>query len=268
MDKVKSGSAVCGFLDPGKWSACFGMSYANMLLFDLNASGRLFQGGSSFLRMQCGSGGLVQCRNQVVTDFLDRTEGEWLFLVDTDMGFAPDALERLILSADRYHRPVMGALCFQLRRRREEGEFFGVRHSVNPTVYNWVVLPEEVGFVPIGDYARGQVIKVAGTGAAAMVVNRRSLNKIREADGDNWFTPIVHPTGYKGGPREFSEDLSFCVRLAQHGIPVHCDTSVRTTHDKGGVFLDEAEYDRFQLTESAVMARAAVQEHAGVLVAP
>lgn len=248
---MKAGSAVVGFLDPGKWSACFGMSYANLLLYDAGNAGRLFAGNCGQLRLLCGSGGLVAGRNQIVRSFLDSTVGEWLFLIDSDMGFAPETVDQLVASADRYHRPVMGGLCFQLKKRREAGTFHGERFAVSPTVFDYVELPTEVGFRPILDYPRDQVVKVAGTGAACLLVNRRALNKVRERDGDNWFTPVVHPTGLNGGPREFSEDLSFCVRLAAADVPVHCNTAVKTTHDKGGVFLDEGEYDRFGLAELA-----------------
>jgi hypothetical protein len=61
------------------------------------------------------------------------------------------------------------------------------------------------------------------------------LIDVREKYGDNWYTPITHPTG----PTTFSEDLSFCVRAAacDHAAFVH--TGVKTCHDKGFVFLDE-----------------------------
>jgi hypothetical protein len=63
--------------------------------------------------------------------------------------------------------------------------------------------------------------------------------KVRAKYGDAWFDTATHPTGLKGKPRNFSEDLSFCVRLAACGIPLHVDTRVKTTHYKGGIFLDE-----------------------------
>jgi hypothetical protein len=33
------------------------------------------------------------------------------------------------------------------------------------------------------------------------------------------------------------------VRLAALDIPVHVNTAVKTTHDKGGIFLDEETFD-------------------------
>ena len=44
------------------------------------------------------------------------------------------------------------------------------------------------------------------------------------------------------GFTEFGEDISFCLRLTAMDIPMWVDTSVKTTHDKGGVYLDEETY--------------------------
>ena len=153
-------------------------------------------------------------------------------------GFAADTVDRLIKSADPDDRPVVGGLCFSLRREKA-GEFYGQKYVVVPTCYEYVDTDEEVGFRSIIDYPRNTVFPVAATGAACLMIHRTVLEKIRDAGGDHWFDQIAHPSG-----KVFSEDLSFCLRLAAMGIPLHVDTGVRTTHDKHGVFLDELEFDR------------------------
>jgi hypothetical protein len=55
--------------------------------------------------------------------------------------------------------------------------------------------------------------------------------------GPVWFDPITTAAG------TLSEDLSFCVRLAEVGIATHVHTGVRTTHHKNGGYLDEEAYD-------------------------
>jgi GT2 family glycosyltransferase len=158
-------------------------------------------------------------------------------MVDSDMGFAPDTVERLIASAHKYDRPVVGALCFALRRAASDA-LHVTRYVTIPTVYEFVERDDEVGFRSNPDYPRDQLVEVAGTGAACMIVHRRALFKVREKYGDEWFTPVTHPTG----KTTFSEDLSFCLRLAAAGIPVFVDTSVKTSHYKGGVYLDEGAF--------------------------
>jgi hypothetical protein len=106
-------------------------------------------------------------------------------------------------------------------------------------VYDYVETDGEVGFSPDPGYGRDQVVKASGTGAACLLIHRSALETVRARYGDAWFDVAVHPTGLKGKPRSFSEDLSFCVRLAAVGVPLHVDTRIKTVHHKGGVYLDE-----------------------------
>jgi hypothetical protein len=239
---VKAGSVVVGYLDGGTWSACFGLSYRDLLLADMVGANRIVRKGGKELRQLCGTGGIVSGRNKVAADFLDNTDGEWLWFIDTDMGFGVDTVERLVQTADKYKRPVMGGLCFK-QTRKSRGEFNSERYFVQPTVYEYLELEDEVGFNPIMDYPRDQIVNVAGTGAACLLIHRRALQKVRDAHGDVWFDTVTHPAGFKGKPRSFSEDLSFCVRLQSVDLPVHVNTAVKTVHDKHGVFLDEELFD-------------------------
>jgi hypothetical protein len=242
---VKKGSVVVGFLDAGRWSACFGLSYRDLCLHDIVASQRIVREGGKELRSLTGSGGIPAGRNRVAKDFIDATDGEWLFFIDTDMGFAPDTVDRLVASAHPKYKPVMGGLCFALKRQKP-GDFYAEKFRLAPTVYEYLETDDEVGFRPILDYKRDTAFQVAGTGAACLLIHRSALVKVRERHGDAWFDPLTHPTGDKGKPRTFSEDLSFCVRLQGVDLPVHVDTAVKTCHEKGGVFLDEELFDRQQ----------------------
>lgn len=235
---MKRGKVAVGFLDPGTWSYCFGQSLIDLYLTDAHGPRRIVPDGVQ-LRDNCQAGGVVAGRNEVARKFLDASDCEWLFMVDSDMGFAPDTVERLIASADPVARPVVGGLCFALRRERP-GDCHGQKYVVVPTCFEFVETETEVGFRSILDYERDALVQVSGTGAACLLIHRTALHRVRERYGPVWFDPITHPTG----PTTFSEDLSFCVRLAAVGLPVYVDTSVRTTHDKHGVYLDELEFDR------------------------
>lgn len=237
------GSVVVGYLDPGTWSAVFGLSYRDLLLSDMAGPQRIVREDGRELRAVTGSGGIPGSRNQVARDFLDTTNGEWLFMVDSDMGFAADIVEQLVDAADPIERPVMGGLCFALKRvgRSELG---AERFRIQPTLYELVERDDEVGFAPVLNYPRDTVLRVGGTGAACLLIHRSALAAVRAHYGEAWFDPLTHPTGDHGKPRTFSEDLSFCVRLAACGMPLHVHTGAHTTHDKGGIFLDEETYAR------------------------
>lgn len=238
---MSEGTVAVAIIDDGNWAACFGLSYRDLLLHDVTHGCRIVPAGRE-MRQLSSRTSIAASRNKMARGMLDTTDCEWLWFIDVDMGFAADTVDRLIKSADPQLRPVMGGLCFAMKRSRT-ADYWAERVRIQPTVYEYLELADEVGFRPITAYDRDQVIPVAGTGAACLLIHRGALELVREKYGDDWFTPITHPTGDKGKPRTFSEDLSFCVRLASVDIPVHVDTAVKTTHDKGGIFLDEETYD-------------------------
>lgn len=247
---VTPGSVVVGFLDAGQWSACFGLSYRDLALHDAFLSRRVVRTGGRELRQVTGAGGIASSRNKVATAFLDSTDGEWLWFVDTDMGFAPDTVDRLIETALDVDTKVIGALCFAgLRRKPPAGHtLYAERFLIQPTVYEWVELPDEAGFRPIVDYPRDKPIRVAATGAACLLIHRDVLTEMRDMfAGDVWFEPVALPEAGKGKrPRTFSEDMSFFLRLASMNRDAYVDTAVKTTHEKGFIYLDEETFEAQQ----------------------
>lgn len=242
---MKQGSVAVGYLDPGTWSATFGQSLVRLYLTDAFSSRRIIAEGGKELRNRCGSGGIVAGRNKVAQSFLTETNREWLFFVDSDMGFSGTIVNELLAAADPVERPIVGALCFALKRDFVD-EVFAEKYTVIPTLYEFVETDVEVGFRSIPDYPRDTLVKVAGTGSAAILIHRSVFERIEARYGPIWYDTVRLPKG-KDGPTTFSEDLSFCVRAAACDIPIHVHTGVKVAHDKGGVFLDEDAFDR-QLT--------------------
>lgn len=246
------GSAMVGWCDGGEWAACFGLSLHNLFMYDAFAPEprimrpeRVVAGERYYLRDLAGSMGIATARNNIARAFLDETDSEWLFMVDADMGFEADTVNRLIASAQAGGFEVMGALAFALKRRLLRPNPLNIELSrLCPTLYTFAELENEVGFAPMFDYPANSVVEVGGTGAACLVINRSVLARIRAYDGGvgKWFEPITHPKGDHGKPRTFSEDFSFCVRVAAVGGKLGVDTSVKTGHAKGGIFLTEEQY--------------------------
>lgn len=228
---ISRGSVVVGYLDNGTWSACFGLSYRDAILFDVMKNRRIIRKGGRELRAVASSGNLPDSRNDVVRWFLDTTDGEWLFMVDTDMGFGRDAIEVLVQTADPIERPVMGGLAFCARKGPVIGTYQD-EFIVTPTMYHKA---EGVGFQPLGTYPIDAVVPVDGTGAAFILMHRTVLEQVREKYGDHWYRRI--PTEDDSG--EYSEDLSLCLRFAELGVPIHVNTAVPTVHHKGIVYLSE-----------------------------
>ena len=190
----------------------------------------IFMTGRSgrFLAMRYGSGGINEARNKVAAKFLEGDE-DWLFWIDTDMGFDGDIVDRLLESADPVERPVMGALCFASKEVATDGQG-GFDTFPVPTIYQWGKQPDgQTGFVSWHHYPRGEVVECAGTGSAAILIHRSVFERIAEKESHGGpYSTIVNPAD----GRAFSEDLSFCIRCIEVEASIHVDTSVQTTHLK------------------------------------
>lgn len=227
-------ATILGYVHDVEVAHSWHLSIVNLLGHDLAHHQRVIGGG--FIAMRYGSGGLIDARNKVAAQFLE-SDAEWLFWVDTDMGFAPDTVDRLLVNAHPVQRPIVGALCFAQRETEADG-FGGYHTKPVPTTYQWAQLEDgRFGFTPWWDYPRDEVISVAGTGSACLVIHRSVFETIRDADGPVWYDRMENPsTGQK-----ISEDLSFCARAAKHGFGTCVDTSVKTTHLKN-LWLGEDTY--------------------------
>lgn len=242
-----------GYLFEDEIKASFFHSFVRLLGFDGENAGRIWAGG--FCPRRGTTGDLARGRNDVVLDFL-ATDAQWLWWVDTDMGFEPDIVERLLESADPTERPVVGALCFAQREHVSDG-VGGWRPVAWPTVMDWNVIDGVGGFEVRWDYPRNTLTRVSATGSACILIHRTVFERMRDAYGEvaremnrergvpedlglpwnGWYTRVTNPTTGE----LMGEDLSFCARLLRLEIPVHVDTSIETTHQKN-IWLQAQDY--------------------------
>lgn len=218
--------AVClAYVHSNQVTHSWHQSILDMLAHDIDGDQRLVKGG--FISSRYGTGEIVEARNSTVSSFLDG-EAEWLLWTDTDMGFAADSLTRLLGSADPVERPIVGALCFSWQEYASDG-MGGWRAKPMPTLFRWVkVDAEREGFAAWLDYPRDELLRVAATGSAFILIHRDALVKVRESCGETWYTRVVNPSTQQ----LLGEDLSFCVKAATCGLPIYVDTRVKTTHQK------------------------------------
>jgi GT2 family glycosyltransferase len=159
-------------------------------------------------------------RNMIVRDFLEDGLAPWLLMLDTDMWFPADTADRLIAAADPVARPVVGALAFS---RNAEGAPFS-------TMYELTEKDGRPAFTRYGTWPEDTCVRVSATGAACLLMHRDALETVAKDGGDvaaPWFRETsVGPMALMG------EDLTFCLRCAAAGIPVHVHTGVRVGHMK------------------------------------
>lgn len=245
---MSDGLVQIAYLHPHVVSHSWHESMMRLVAYDSGNHGRVIGTAGPFM-IRCDSGGLVEARNLAVTRWLDETPHEWLWFVDTDMGFLPDTIDRLVEAADPVERPVVGALCFGLREGDYDG-YGGRTVFPVPTLYAWAKTPAgHVGFVNQPGYPPDTLVQVAGTGAACLLIHRGAAEKVRAEAGDAWFDPVRYGDG-----RPVSEDLSFCYRLASVGTPLFVHTGVKTTHHKQ-FFVSEADFARYVATMPTPLAK-------------
>lgn len=230
----------------GQTRASFAFCLARLMLAEQAAQG--FPPWLVWLRY--GSDQLVTARNESVAFFLDHyPDSQWAMFLDADMGFPDVTVRQLIDRADPTDRPIVGGLCFALKRNGiEDADTQAVPYGMVPTIYTYHDLEDDAGFLPMAEYPRDALVKVAATGMACVLVHRTVLEKIRAEHGDRWFDRIPNPRQ----PTMFGEDMSFCIRAAAADAPIFVDTSLRTSHDKDGVFLTEDAFDRQEAAKRAV----------------
>lgn len=219
-------------------------SMVQLIGYDMANEARIMRGG--FIGMLCGTDGLVHARNLAVAQFLDEGTADWLLWIDTDMGFPPDVVERLMAAADPEHRPIVGALAFSQRQYSEDGTGGWLTRAA-PTVMDWKTIGKESGFDVRWDYSRNTVTKVDGTGSACILIHRSVFEKMRAEFGEVWYSKLPNPSM----GQMTSEDLSFCMRAGALEIPVHVHTGVKTTHHKP-VWLGEDHYLRERAVNEAL----------------
>jgi len=205
---------------------------------------------NSYMAMRANSSGPTDARNEVATEFL-ASDDEWLWWLDDDMGFPADALHKLLKAADPTERPIVGALCFAWKELALDG-MGGYHCAVRPTIYDWVEHPDgHKRFTGKVDYPSNELIQVAGTGSACIVIHRSVFEGIaaQYEEDPRRGQPYDRIRGSDGLP--LGEDISFCVRAAGLGHPIYVHTGVQTNHLKE-LWVSEATYQQEKILSVAL----------------
>lgn len=224
---------VIAYIHPGQTSSYFTESLMVSILADVAAqdSGQRPRRIVNIMQ-EWSSANVSDARNKVTARFLDtrtpdgRTVGDWLLWIDADMQWEPTAIDHLVESAHATDRPIVGGLCFGMSLDR-----------LVPTIYQFVKT-DDGGLTTyrVGSYERDAVIQCAATGAAFILIHRSVLERMREAKFNEAF-PFFQEVQL--GSRPVGEDIAFCIRAGQLGIPVHVDTRAKIGHHKSALLTED-----------------------------
>lgn len=227
MSTQDGGTVTIGWMDPGQTEGEFTHHLIALVLYDRRSNSRV----GNVVRV---TGAYIDSgRCSIVRDFLDG-EDEWLFMLDADMLFDADSLDRLLAAADPVERPVMAGLYFS--GGRQGGPLL-------PLVYR---LGDDGHTRIVWDYPRDQVTPIDATGGGFILWHRSVLEAVGEAyaslpDGSKnplpWFCDVQRDG------IAYGEDIEGCLRARRLGFPIHMHTGVKAAHKKPG-YLTEAFYDQ------------------------
>jgi len=152
-------------------------------------------------------------RNNLVRHFMS-TGADWLFMLDDDMSFGPDALDLLLRGAHPEDRPIVGGLCFG-----------GGRDGWFPTLFQMDL--ETGNLIRLEDWGDG-LLPVDATGGACLLIHRSVFLKLAEKFEPpwEWFQVL------KLGDKPTGEDITFCLRARAEGFPIYVNTLVEFGHMK------------------------------------
>lgn len=243
------GLVAVAYAHPGEVDGSFHESMLRLIMADHTRAKPRILGGGGTIGMASGPR-IAAARNEMVQRFLSMpTEPEWLLMVDSDMVFAPSALDKLLEAADPKTAPIIGGLCFGGGR---SGKVFPTLYRLRQTTG-----PNDSPIEIIEDYPADTVCKVDATGAAFLLMHRDALVKIGEAfKGEQpWF---CESTVYKGVT--FGEDWAFCMRAKSLGYDIFVHTGVRIGHVKPHI-LDQDAFDAYRELRDRIGDGGIVQRH-------
>lgn len=168
---------------------------------------------------------IASARNDICSMFLTEHRASWLLMVDTDMVFTPEAIDKLVQAAEFGGHQLLGGLCFTELTDVDSDEPL-------PTMYELKLVDDAPQFVTYKVWPEDTVFPVAATGAAFLLMHRYALERIASGWGENKDTvwPWFRESTMQG--HRVGEDMGFCLRAQAAGLSVAVHTGVRVGHMK------------------------------------
>lgn len=170
-------------------------------------------------------GGVVaRQRNELVATYLDHARAEWLLMLDSDEHITIEAFDRLVAAAHDTARPVVAGVYFGAYPNPD-----GLYPKPVPLIYR---LDADGLHEPIEQYPADSIIPIDAAGGGCLLIHQSVLRTLRDRGpaeaGERW-------CWFQDGPwrgRWLSEDLTFCQRIREAGIPLHAHTGAQLEHRK------------------------------------
>lgn len=191
-------------------------SFFGFLSYD--STRRNIFGGYTF----AANGYIPAGRNMLVKTYLERTDADWLLMLDWDISYKPEDVYTLIDAAGP-NKIVCG--CYVT--------YFGEGGLLRPC---WFEERDELEYVPCDDFKTDEIRRLTACGMGFTLMHRDALLKMEKADNDDPWSWFGHD---QIGAERTGEDLSFCKRARQCGIEIYGHGGILLGHTKARTFVPQ-----------------------------
>jgi hypothetical protein len=155
---------------------------------------------------------IPDARNAVVQQFLKGKE-EWLWFLDYDVIFNPDAIDKLLEAANPKERPIVGGMYF-----------VNLDDGVAPVFF----VNDGEKIVPLMNFTTGKLYPLLSTGMGCTLIHRSVLEKMEKLNDTDWKW-FGHD---ELNGKILGEDLTFFMRASKLGVQPYGHTGVHLNHIK------------------------------------
>lgn len=200
---MSKGTVAIGFIHNGMVHTPFMQSVVVCMSTHQNIIRNLLTGQSAYI---------PDARNAVVEQFLKGSD-DWLWFLDYDMVFNPDAIDLLLEAADPVERPIVGGLYFVY-----------LEGGVAPVFF----INDDGAIKPLSNFSTGKLYPLLSTGMGCTLIHRSVLEKMEKLNDTEWKWFGHDLLGHK----VLGEDLTFFSRAAKIGVQPYGHTGVHLDHIK------------------------------------
>lgn len=160
-------------------------------------------------------GGLIHDSRNLIVKEAKRIGAHYILFIDDDMIPPTNLFIRLF----NHQVPVVSALAFKRRPPYE------------PCIYEWKTDSNtgKLCVSPTPGWIKKGLVRVDATGFGAILISMEVFDKIPEP----WFEL-----------KDLGEDLDFCLKCRDYGIPIHCDTDLIIQHIGSNEIIDEETFEK------------------------
>jgi len=173
--------------------------------------------GETRIAFQIGS--LIHFSRELLLQQAVENDADYIVWLDSDMTFLPDTVSRLLEEA-LTGKEIVSALAFRRKFPTnpvalEKLEYDPDTHKVKQTFYR--------------DYPKDAIFPVEAIGLAVAITRVDTLIRVTLEYKESAFQPLPG----------MGEDWSLCWKLKQMGIPVWCDSRIKTGHVGKMIFTEK-----------------------------